>query len=96
MEHRPQRERRRNNAKYYGPERRKKFSPLIRQLKGWCDMYRKSSIYPEFERRTKEGINSACANYEYIKQERKLLWKWRIALFITFIVFIGSTHIMYN
>ena len=33
MEHRPQRERRRSNAKYYGPERRKKFSPLIRQLK---------------------------------------------------------------
>ena len=83
MEHRPQRERRRSNAKYYGPERRKKFSPLVRQLKGWCDMCRKSSICPEFERRTKEGITSACA-------------KWRIALFITFIVFRGSTYIMYN
>ena len=96
MEHRPQRERRRSNVKYYGPERRKKFSPFIRQLRGWCNMCRKSSICPEFERRTKDGIKDACKNCEYIKQERKVLWRWRIGLIITFIAFIGSTYVMYN
>ena len=96
MERQTPRERRRSNAKYYDPERRKKSSTFIRQIKGWCDMCRKSSICPEFERRTKDGIKGACKNCEYIKQERKVLWRWRIGLIITFITFIGSTYAMYN
>ena len=90
------RERRCSNAKYTGKDRRSKFSPLKRLLRRYFKMCRKSAVCPEFERRTLNGIKSACENCEYIKREKKALRRWRIALLLTFLAFVFSTYIIYQ
>jgi len=59
-------------------------------------MCRKASTCPEFERRTINGIKGACDRCEYIKKERKHLFKMRILLLITFIAFIVTTFLRFH
>ena len=90
----PRRERRVNNEKYTGKNRRRKLAFLWRFIRRY-KMCRKSHVCPEFERRTSKGITSLCANCEYIKKERRILKRWRIALLTTFIIFVISTYLIY-
>lgn len=89
------RERRWNQSKYYGVERRKK-SSLILRLLGINNMCDRASICPEFERRTINGIISPCEMCEYLKQEKKKLKKIRIMTICVFIVFLITTYFKYN
>lgn len=90
-----QRERRVSNVPFTGKNRRRKLSPFLRLLKRYRSMCRKATLCPEFERRTKEGITSACSNCEYIKQEKKMVRNWRIATGVFFLAFVILTYVIY-
>ena len=59
-------------------------------------MCRKASVCPRFERRSKDGIDDACKNCEYLKRERKQLKVLRVATFLTFVAFIATTYFRFS
>lgn len=70
--------------------------PLWITLLGLCDMCRKASTCPNFERRTINGVKGTCVDCVYLKTEKRRLWVLRISLIVTFLCFLGTTYAKFH
>ena len=51
---------------------------------------------PKYVQRTVQGIKEPCSNCEYIKKEKEILYRWKIALIVSFVTYVVSTYIIFN